>query len=126
MAKRSAGLTNLCIKHRHIADGLGISIFMLVQSYCSHAGIPRPIRENCTNMLLFRINDQNQIKKLKDESDLPISDEEFSDMIHKVHQVPYNYLFIDFSPKCETKRFRNGFNEYLIPKSLEDKCTCGK
>ncbi len=44
MTKRTAGLTNLCIRHRHIGDGLGISLFMLVQSYCSQDGILRPIR----------------------------------------------------------------------------------
>jgi len=126
MSKRTAGLTNLCIKHRHISDGLGISIFMLVQSYCANGGVARPIRENCTNILLFKINDENQIKKLKDEADLPITDQEFNEMVRKVHEVPYNYLFIDFSPKCETKRFRNAFNEYLIPESLQDKCTCKK
>lgn len=126
MTKRTAGLTNLCIRHRHIGDGLGISIFMLVQSYCSRDGIARPIRENTTHLLLFKINDQNQIKKVKEECDLPITDEEWEQMTAYTHAIPYNYLFIDFSPKCETKRFRNGNFEYLIPDSLKDKCCCKK
>ena len=41
--KPRGGLVQFCIKHRHIADGLGISVAMLVQSYCAvgeaHAGI---------------------------------------------------------------------------------------
>lgn len=126
MTKRTAGLTNLCIRHRHIGDGLGISIFMLVQSYCSRDGIARPIRENTTHLLLFKINDENQIKKVKEECDLPITDEEWEQMTTYTHAIPYNYLFIDFSPKCETKRFRNGMAEYLIPDSLKDKCCCKK
>lgn len=126
MTKRTAGLTNLCIRHRHIGDGLGISIFMLVQSYCSRDGIARPIRENTTHLLLFKINDENQIKKVKEECDLPITDEEWEHMCSYTHAIPYNYLFIDFSPKCETKRFRNGMKEYLIPDSLKDKCSCKK
>jgi hypothetical protein len=48
-----SGLTNLCIKHRHIADGMGISIAMLVQSFSCQQGIARPIRENCTFLCLF-------------------------------------------------------------------------
>jgi|DEB0MinimDraft_6_1074348.scaffolds.fasta_scaffold31950_3 hypothetical protein len=126
MTKRTAGLTNLAIRHRHIGDGLGISLFMLVQSYCSRDGLARPIRENTTHLMLFKINDQNQIKKVKEESDLPITDEEWETMCEYAHSKPFNYLFIDFSPKCETKRFRDGYNSYIVPESLKDKCSCNK
>lgn len=126
MTKRTAGLTNLCIRHRHIGDGLGISLFMLVQSYCSRDGLARPIRENTTHLMLFKINDEAQIKKVKSESDLPVSDEEWTGMCEYAHSKPFNYLFIDFSPKCETKRFRNGMDEYIVPDSLKDKCSCKK
>ncbi len=126
MVKRTAGLTNLCIRHRHIGDGLGISLFMLVQSYCSRDGIARPIRENCTHLLLFKINDENQIKKVKEECDLPVSDEEWQFMCDHTHAKPFNYLFIDFSAKCPTKQFRDGFDSYLVPDSLKDKCECKK
>jgi hypothetical protein len=126
MTKRTAGLTNLCIRHRHIGDGLGISLFMLVQSYCSRDGLARPIRENTTHLMLFKINDEAQIKKVKSESDLPVSDEEWTAMCEYAHSKPFNYLFIDFSPKCETKRFRNGMDSYIIPDSLKDKCSCKK
>ena len=124
MARRTAGLTNLCIKHRHVGKGLGISIFMLVQSYCANGGVARPIRENTTHLLLFKINDIKQIAKVKEESDLPITDEEWETMTKYAHSIPYNFLLLDFSPKCETKRFRSGFDEYIIPDSLKDKCTC--
>lgn len=126
MTRRTAGLTNLCIRHRHIGDGLGISLFMLVQSYCSRDGLARPIRENTTHLMLFKINDEAQIKKVKSESDLPVTDEEWTSMCEYAHSKPFNYLFIDFSPKCETKRFRNGMDAYIIPESLKDKCSCRK
>ena len=32
LMKPRAKLINFCIKHRHIADGLGVSVAMLVQS----------------------------------------------------------------------------------------------
>ena len=120
--KRTAGLTNFCIKHRHIGDGLGISVFMLVQSYCSREGVPRPVRENTTHLMLFRINDESQIKKVKEECDLPISDEKWLEITHDAHSIPYNFLFVDFAPKCNTKRFRSGFdNYYEIPELV---CDC--
>jgi len=126
MTKRTAGLTNLAIRHRHIGDGLGISIFMLVQSYCSRDGIARPIRENTTHLMLFKINDSKQIAKVKEECDLPVTDEEWDTMCEYAHSKPYNYLFIDFSAKCETKRFRDGMDSYIVPDSLKDKCSCNK
>jgi hypothetical protein len=92
MAKRTAGLTNFCVKHRHLGKGLGVSVFMLVQSYCALGGVPRPIRENTTHLLLFKINDYKQIQKVKEESDLPITDEEWEAMCEKAHSIPYNFL----------------------------------
>jgi hypothetical protein len=126
MAKRTAGLVNTCIKHRHLGDGLGISIFMLVQSYCSHGGVPRPVRENCTHLMLFKINDQKQIDKVKEECDLPVTDEEWENMCNYAHSKPFNFLFIDFAHKKPCQQFRSGFDEYIVPPSLEGKCKCKK
>ena len=126
MARRSSGLTNLCIKHRHIADGLGCSLFLLVQGYSCHDGVPKIVRENCTHLLLFRTNSEAQLLKIKSECDLPITDQEFTDMCNQVFETPYNFLFIDFSPKCPTYQFRNNFNELIIPNSIKDKCICKK
>ena len=74
----------MCIKHRHIGKGLGISIFMLVQSYCAQGGINRAIRENCTLLLLFKLNQDAQIKKLYSETDLDMTEEQFIDMCKEV------------------------------------------
>lgn len=124
--KPSAGLTNFCIKHRHIGQGLGISVFMLVQSYCAIGSVPRPVRENTTLLLLFKINDENQIKKVKEEADLPITDEEWDTMTQQVFSEDYNFLLCDFAAKCPTKMFRSGWDNYIQVPSLMDKCKCKK
>ena len=126
MAKRTAGLTNLAIRHRHVGDGLGISMFMLVQSYCAQGGVPRPIRENCTHLMLFKINDKKQIDKVKEECDLPVTDEEWENMCDYAHSKPFNFLFIDFAHKQPCQQFRSGLDEYIVPPSLEGKCNCNK
>lgn len=126
MARRTAGLTNLCIRHRHQNSGSGVSIFMLVQSYCSQGGVPRVVRENCTHLLLFKINQENQIKKIIEESDLEVSNEEFMEMLNKAHSEDYQFLMIDFAAKCPTKKYRIGFNQYIIPKCNEGLCKCSK
>lgn len=120
--KRTAGLTKFIMSHRHWGEGLGISVFMLVQSYCARDGLDRAIRENCTHLMLFKVNQEAQIAKIKEEADLPIEEAEFAEMCEYAHSKPYNFLFLDFSAKCPTKMFRSGFDEYLkIPKL---KCTC--
>lgn len=122
--KPSAGLTKFLIAHRHQGDGLGISVFMLVQSYCSKDGVPRPVRENTTHLMLFRISDEKQIAKVKEECDLPITADEWNSMCSQAHAKPFNFLYVDFSPKCKQKMFRDGFDEYIKVPSL--KCECNK
>ncbi len=121
MAKPSAGLLNLCVKHRHLAKGLGISIFMLVQSYCcAQGGLNRAIRENTTMLLLFKINQDAQLKKIYEESDLPMDYEQFIEMCKYCHSKPFNFLLMDFAPKDKTKRFRSGWDEYILPNGLKE------
>jgi hypothetical protein len=118
MRKPTAGLVNFAIRHRHVCDGLGCSLFMLVQTYCARGGIDRAIRENTTHLYLFRIADMNQIKRIHEECDLPIQFEEFVGMLQEVHSVPFNFLLIDFNPETPEQQYRNGWNEYLIPPSV--------
>lgn len=118
MARPSAGLVNLAIRHRHVCDGLGTSLFFLVQSYSAQGGVPRPIRENTTHLLLFRIADVNQLKKIKVESDLCITNNEFADLLAICHAEPFQFLMIDFAPKLPDRQFRKGWNTYLIVDSL--------
>ena len=108
-----SGLLNLCIKHRHIAEGLGVSIAMLVQSYCAVGGLPRPIRENCTMLLLFKCKDENQIKKICEEVGTDIEVEDFLKLFKYATEKPYGFLCIDFSPKQPEHTFRSGWQEYL-------------
>ena len=61
---------------------------------------------------------QMNVQKIKEEADLPVSEQDFENMCDIAWKVPYGFLMIDFSPKEENKRFRSGFDEYLIPPSL--------
>ena len=111
-----SGLVNLCIKHRHIAKGMGLSICMLVQSYCAVGGIPRPIRENCTVAIFFKCKDDNQIKKIHTEIGADVDLDQFDKMYKYATEQPFNFLMIDFHPKKKEQMFRRNFNEYLTAK----------
>ena len=88
--KPRGGLVNFCIKHRHIADGLGISVAMLVQSYCAVGGVPRPIRENCTCLCLFKSAAQHgsQLEKIHSEIGADIDLDKFDKMFTYATQIP--------------------------------------
>jgi hypothetical protein len=114
LLKPGGGLTRFCIAHRHWGRGLGISVFMLVQSYCSTAGIARPIREQCTLLCLFRLRDGAQRLKLLDEADLGLTPDQFDKIADFAWSKPYGFLTIDFAPKNERMRFRSGFSEIIL------------
>lgn len=115
LLKPGSGLTRFCIAHRHWGRGLGISLFMLVQSYCSTAGLARPIREQCTLLFLWRLRDENQKRKLLEEADLGLTDEQFASISEYAWSKPFGFLTIDFAPKREDSRFRSGFEEIISP-----------
>jgi len=113
--KPRGGLVQFCIKHRHIADGLGISVAMLVQSYCAVGGVPRPIRENCTCLCLFKSAAQHgaQLEKIHSEIGTDIDLEQFDKLFTYATSKPFGFLFVDFSPKDPDKQFRSGFDEFI-------------
>ena len=86
---------------------------MLVQSYCAQGGLNRAIRENCTMLLLFKLNQDAQIKKLYEEADLEMSEQEFINLCKEVHKIDYNFLLMDFAPKSPEFRFRSGWDNVL-------------
>lgn len=116
----SAGLTKFVIAHRHWSC-IGISVFMLVQSYTAGAGqgLARPIREQTTQLWLFKIAQENQLKKVFEESDLEIDYEKYLELCNQVHSVPYNFLMIDFNAKDPEKKYRNGFKEFIKMENLK-------
>jgi len=113
LMKPRGRLINFCIKHRHIADGLGISVAMLVQSYCAIGGVPRPIRENTTLLLLFKCKDENQRKKIHEEIGADVDLEKFDAMYTYATEQPFSFLTVDFNAKEPEKQFRKQFDEYL-------------
>ena len=112
----SAKLTKYIIAHRHFAGGLGISVHMLLQSYCSRESLPRPVREQLTVLCLFAMAQTEQIKKVWSEADLPgMSFNAFLHMFRQATEEPHSFLMIDFAPKNEYQRYRINMDTYLDP-----------
>jgi hypothetical protein len=120
LLKPRGRLTQFIIKHRHIADGLGISVAMLVQSYCAIGGLSRAIRENTTLLLLFKNTQEEQIKKIYSEVGDKESFEEFLKLFEYATSKPFGFLVIDFSPKSPELKFRSGWNEIITLDSIKN------
>lgn len=103
-------LSHIIIKHRHIP----ITIAMLAQSW---TGIPRVIRLNTTQFAIYKTGDKTQLKQIYDTFANVIDYEVFEDIYKRATEKKHGFLFIDTVPKKEYMRFRDGFNEYLIPPS---------
>ena len=110
---------NLCLRHRHIADGLGISIFMCVQTYGGAGGVPRIIRQNITSLLLGSQKNRQVIEQIADEIGGQIEKDKFLQVYdlatHNEHpeQQNHNFLMIDFNPKDLSKMFRRNLNVFI-------------
>lgn len=101
------------MSHRHHAKGMGCSVLMLVQSYCAREAVNRPIRENTCVLLLFKCCQESQLKKVYEESDLPVSYQKFLQLCDLCHREKYGFLTMDFSADDPQKRFRKNLDEYL-------------
>jgi hypothetical protein len=104
-ARRSL-MTHMVIKHRHIP----ISIAFMMQTWI---GLPRPIRLNTTQFMVYKTHDKNQLYQLYQSFGNLVTWNRFNEMYQQATSSPHGFLYIDTAPKTEQQRFRNGFNEYF-------------
>lgn len=87
--KKTNDITYLCSKFRHYE----MSIFLTTQSFRSVGTI---IRNNATNILIFRQNNSKELDKIKEEySELCGSEERFMEYYNLAHDQPHSFLYID-------------------------------
>ena len=106
---------HLCIKHRHVGEGLGMSVFILCQNFASPGACNRFIRQNATHLMLFRERDAEVMEKIAAEaSGVHWSREDFL-RAHRyaVSQGQHDFLFVEYNPP----RLRRCFDEVLTDPS---------
>lgn len=108
---------NLCLRHRHVGGGLGISIFMACQNFKARTGgMPQSIRDNVTHVLIFRTKNSNVVKQICEEISDDITEEEFLEAYDiATRDDEHDFLFVDFHPKRGREfKFRKNFDTYLV------------
>jgi len=101
--KKRSPFTNIQIRNRH----LFMSIIIVSQSYKS---ILRPIRQNLSWLIFFKINDMKLCKDIFDEHGRSFKNfDQFIDTLEYATQKPFDFLYID-----ENKNdIRKNFNEKI-------------
>lgn len=108
-------LTNVAIKHRHIGNGLGASLWLLVQSYSSHGSLPRSIRENATVVCLYWTTQEAQRAKMAEELSDRRGEEVFLEAYRQAAEDDeHAFLMIDYSLKGEG-RYRQNWDGAFLP-----------
>jgi hypothetical protein len=112
-----SGLVKLCIAHRHWS-GIGISIIMCVQSWCSKTGVDRSLREQMTNVLLWKVCQEKALQRVWEENDIDMPYDVFKRMTDYVWSVPHRFLFLDFNPCRPELKYRMNFDQPLNPQDF--------
>jgi len=110
---------NMALRHRHVSSRphfkVGVSLWLLVQSYSSHGGLTKALRENCCVLCVFPVKQRDMIEKMAEEMGGEVSKEEFLEAYdYATHNDPHSFLMVDFNPKDKKKIFRKNWNEYII------------
>ena len=93
---RSNPLVNATLRHRHIGGkGFGISIQFAVQTFKS--GVPKALRNNVMQFLVFKTHDLGTIEDIYREVGAFCSEEEFHELYSLAIQDGHDFLLIDLN-----------------------------
>ena len=100
---------------------------MLTQAYRTKTGgIAPPIRQNCTQLVLFANKSKPQVDLIKSELCSVIDESKFDQAFQYATKERHGCLLIDFKAKCPTMIFRKGLSELIIFDDDEKECQCKK
>ena len=113
-------LNSMVIRHRHLGQldeggAIGISLFFLLQSYKAAAGgISKCIRNNATNLLVFRNKNEKQLLEIAEECGGEVDQDTFMRIYDYCIQDKHDFMFIDFFKKDNhPSMFRRSYNEFI-------------
>lgn len=110
---RSNPLVNLTLRHRHLGgQGYGLSIQFAVQTFKS--GVPKALRQNTMQFLIFKTNDSGTIMDIYEEVGAFVTKEDFLDLYDRAIQNDHDFLLVDMNSKKKTRIFRRGWDTYLL------------
>lgn len=110
---RENPLVNLTLRHRHVgAQGYGLSIEFAVQTF--KTGVPKALRQNTMQFLLFKTCDQHTIEDIYNELGAFVTKENFLKVYKRAVKTRHNFLLVDTNAEKEERVFRRGWDTFLV------------
>jgi len=103
---------NLCLRHRHLNNGKGITIMMAAQTFLT--GLPKALRQNVTQLFIWPTKDKTQLMAIYHEVANLVDEENFLELYAKATRSPHSFLTIDNNALHPSLQFRKNFNKVLI------------
>lgn len=101
---------SLCLRHRHVANGVSLSMMILCQSL--HGGLSRVVRQNCSLICLFTTHDKTCIEDLYKECSHLLDRDEFDAVFENATDDFHSFLAVDLSQKDANKVFSRNFEHW--------------
>lgn len=101
---------SLCLRHRHLAGGVSLSMLIICQSL--HGGVSRVVRQNCSLICLFSTHDKTCIDDLYKECSHILDQEEFINVFRNATEEFHSFLAVDLSQKDPNKVFSKNFETW--------------
>lgn len=96
-------LEKIAVRGRHIHT----SIIIITQQYLA---LSAPVRNNTTNMLVFRVRNGDEMDKIARENREWLSNEEFTRMFYATTKAPFSFLHINNQMQDPKQRFHKNWN----------------
>jgi len=86
---------SLCLRHRHLAGGVSLSMIAICQSL--RGGLSRVVRQNCSLICLWSTHDKTALDDLYSECSHLLDKPEFEAVFHAATQEFHDFLAVDLS-----------------------------
>lgn len=101
---------SLCLRHRHVAGGVSLSMIIICQSL--HGGLSRVVRQNCSLICLFSTHDKTCIDDLYKECSHLLDQEEFIAVFEDATNEFHSFLAVDLSQTDPNMVFSKNFEKW--------------
>jgi hypothetical protein len=86
---------SLCLRHRHLAGGVSLSMIAICQSL--RGGLSRVVRQNCSLICLWSTHDKTALDDLYQECSHLLDKPEFEAVFHAATEDFHDFLAVDLS-----------------------------
>lgn len=112
----SKWFVSLCLRHRHVAGGVSLSMMIICQSL--RGGLSRVVRQNCSLIVLFSTHDHTAKDDLYQECSHVLEKEEFHALFDDATEDFHSFLAVDLTQRNPNQIFSRDFQHWYEIRTL--------